>query len=70
MFHKRNLGGTNQLECDCNVYNSLVEVINAVQDATCVKPARLADVTFGPPRSYQTVYVQEFTCSKLKCVTR
>ncbi|XP_031564283.1 uncharacterized protein LOC116299704 isoform X2 [Actinia tenebrosa] len=60
------MSGSNQLQCDCNVYNSFVSVIsslNAGRAAVCAGPPRVAGVKFYPGGSYETTYRQEFTCS-------
>ena len=61
----RNFSGTNVLACDCNVYNSLVSVINALSSssaAVCASPPRVASVQFYPGGSYENHPVQDFTC--------
>ncbi|CAH3017812.1 unnamed protein product [Porites evermanni] len=60
--------GTNILACDCNVYNSLVSVINALSSssaAVCASPPRVASVQFYPGGSYENHPVQDFTCSPI-----
>ena len=61
----RDFSGTNVLACDCNVYNSLVSVINALSSsraAVCASPPRVASVQFYPGGSYENHPVQDFTC--------
>lgn len=61
----RDFSGTNILACDCNVYNSLVSVINALSSssaAVCASPPRVASVQFYPGGSYENHPVQDFTC--------
>ncbi|XP_022792613.1 uncharacterized protein LOC111331710 [Stylophora pistillata] len=56
----------NNFACDCNVYNSIVAVINALSQsraATCASPSRVAAVEFYPGGSYELQPVQDFTCS-------
>ena len=65
----RDFGGpTNQLSCDCNVYNSLVDVIDALGEerraAVCQAPDRVAGAKFFVGGNYQQVYKQEFTCCR------
>nr|AXL14330.1 mega-thrombospondin [Nematostella vectensis] len=61
------LSGSNNLSCDCNVYNSFVAVINALNagPAECKRPPRVAGVTFFSSGTYKTTYRQEFTCSPI-----
>ena len=61
----RDFGGTNVLACDCNVYSSLVSVINALSSsraAVCASPPRVASVQFYPGGSFENHPVQDFTC--------
>ncbi|XP_078366293.1 uncharacterized protein LOC144650486 [Oculina patagonica] len=56
----------NNLACDCNVYSSLVVVIEALsagRAAVCISPPRVAGVEFYPSGSYESQPVQDFTCS-------
>jgi len=68
LFHSlsyRDFGGTNQLDCDCNVYSSLLSVIDALSTgraAICASPARVASVAFYPGGSYENHPIQDFTC--------
>ena len=68
----RNFNGNN-LACDCNVYSSLVAVINALSQgsaAVCVSPPRVASVEFFPGGSYEDQPVQDFTCCMYSQPTR
>ena len=68
----RNFNGNN-LACDCNVYSSLVAVINALSQggaAVCVSPPRVASVEFYPGGSYEDQPVQDFTCCMYSEPTR
>ncbi|KAK3740795.1 hypothetical protein QZH41_010089, partial [Actinostola sp. cb2023] len=59
------MSGSNQLQCDCNVYNSLVAVIsslNSARAAVCAGPSRVVGAKFYPGGSYEAVYRQAFTC--------
>ena len=64
----RDFGGKNQLSCDCNVYNSLVNVITSLttegQAAVCRSPPRVLGVKFFVGGNYENMYKQEFTCCK------
>ena len=66
-FSFSNFAGTNQLACDCNVYNSLVAVIDSLASsraAVCRTPSQVAGARFYPGGSYETFYRQRFLCSK------
>ena len=68
----RNFNG-NDLSCDCNVYSSLVAVINALSQgraAVCGSPPRVASVEFYPGGSYEKQPVQDFTCCMYSQATR
>ncbi|XP_068721591.1 uncharacterized protein [Montipora capricornis] len=60
------LSGTNQLACDCNVYNSIVAVIKATNSrrpAVCLTPSQVRSVKFFPEGTYEKIYRQRFLCN-------
>ncbi|XP_074618758.1 uncharacterized protein LOC141877629 isoform X2 [Acropora palmata] len=65
-LEKLYLGGRNQLACDCNVYSSIVHVINSVVSnwpPVCRTPSQVQQVTFFPGGTYANVYPQRFLCN-------
>jgi len=67
VFYYRNLAGTNKFACDCNVYNSIVAVIDTListEAAVCGTPPHTAGAKFYDGGSYESFYPQRFLCSK------
>jgi hypothetical protein len=60
--YPRRLSG-NLLACGCNVFNSVVNVIQSVKSAaTCNEPSRVRGVTFS--QNNQNYNRRDFTCGK------
>jgi len=67
VFYHRNLAGANEFACDCNVYNSIVAVIDTLtstEAAECQTPPHTAGAKFYDGGSYESFYPQRFLCSK------
>ena len=54
----------NPLACGCNVFNTIVDVVQSVRsNALCATPSRVKGATF--PGNYQTFNRRDFTCGRL-----